>query len=409
MAKDLTREGVFKTIVVFAFPFLISYFLQTLYGLADLFIVGQFNGADTITAVSVGSQVMHMLTVIIVGLSMGSTVLIGRAVGAKDDEGMGKTVGNTVTLFLVISVAVTVILLLLVKPLVLWMFTPEESIVQTEQYLYICFAGIPFITAYNIIGSIFRGMGDSKSPMYFIAVACVFNILLDYLFVGALGMGAAGAAVATVSAQTLSVIFALISVLKRDMGIRLQKTDFRPQKGVIRDILKIGVPVSLQDTFIQFSFLLIAVIANTRGVEAAAAVGIVEKIICILFLIPSSMLSSVSAIAAQNIGAGYHHRARQTLKYGIGLCMASGCLCALVCQIIPESIVGLFTSDPAVIVYGGQYLAAYGIDCIFAGIHFCFSGFFCAYGMSSISFIHNAISVVFVRVPGSYLASVWFP
>lgn len=376
MQKDLTQGSVFKTIVVFAFPFFISYFLQTLYGLADLFIVGQFEGADAIAAVSVGSQVMHMITVVIVGLSMGATVMIGRFVGAKDPKKTAKTIGNTVTLFTLIAIAATLILLCFVKPLVGLMFTPAEAVSQTEQYLCICFAGIPFITAYNIIGSIFRGMGDSKSPMYFIAVACVLNIALDYLFIGSFGMGAAGAALATVLAQTFSVAAAILFVVKRNMGISLSKGDFCLKKTVVGNIMKIGVPVSLQDTFIQFSFLLIAVIANTRGVDVAAAVGIVEKIIGILFLIPSSMLSSVSAIAAQNIGAGYHHRARKTLRYGVGLCVASGCFCALICQFIPETILGLFTAEPQVIVFGAQYLMAYSIDCIFAGNPFLFQRFF---------------------------------
>lgn len=409
MQKDLTQGSVLRTIVVFAFPFLISYFLQTLYGLADLFIIGQFEGAASITAVSVGSQVMHMLTVIIVALAMGATVLIGRAVGAHDSVKLAKTVGNTITLFMTLSLILTVILLLLVKPIVSLMFTPVESVAQTETYLYICFAGIPFITAYNIICSVFRGMGDSKSPMYFIAVACVFNILLDYVFIGLFEMQAAGAALATVIAQTFSVVTALIYVSKKKMGFHLVSGDFKPQKSLIVHILKIGVPISLQDAFIQMSFLVIAMIANTRGVDVAAAVGIVEKVIGILFLIPSSMLASVSAIAAQNVGAGCHDRARKTLKYGIGFCVGSGVFFAVLCQFIPEGIVALFTDDPEVIIFGGQYLMAYAVDCIFAGVHFCFSGFFCAYGYSLISFIHNAISAVFVRIPGTYLASVCFP
>ena len=409
MQKDLTQGSVLRTIVVFAVPFLISYFLQTLYGLADLFIIGQFYGADSITAVSVGSQVMHMITVIIVALAMGSTVLIGRAVGSHDQEKLTKTIGNTVTLFMALAVIITVVLLFLVKPIVSWMFTPAESVAQTESYLYICFAGIPFITAYNIICAVFRGMGDSKSPMYFIAVACIINIVLDYIFIGGFGMKASGAALATVIAQTCSVVIALIYVRKRNRGLRISFSDLRPQKSLILHILKIGVPVSFQDAFIQLSFLVIAMIANTRGVDAAAAVGIVERVIGILFLIPSSMLASVSAIAAQNVGAGYHERARVTLRYGIYFCLGSGVFFATLCQFIPDVIVALFTDDPEVIVFGGQYLMAYAVDCIFAGIHFCFSGFFCAYGYSLISFIHNALSAVLVRIPGTYLASQWFP
>ena len=211
MEKDLTTGSVFKNIVFFSLPYLLSYFLQTLYGMADLFIIGQFNGVDCITAVSVGSQVMHMITVMIVGLAMGSTVTIGKAIGGKKMKQASLTVGNTITLFMGVSVAVTVILLMFVKPIVSVMSTPTEAVSGTGLYLTICFIGIPFITAYNIISSIFRGLGDSKNPMYFIAVACMANILLDYLFIGGLHLGAAGAALGTTLSQTISVMVALIS------------------------------------------------------------------------------------------------------------------------------------------------------------------------------------------------------
>ena len=409
MQKNLTDGSVFRVLLVFSVPFFISYFLQTVYGLADLLIIGRFNGADVITAVSVGSQVMHMITVVIVGLSMGSTVMISRAVGAADTEKTAKAIGNPVVLFMMVSLAVTVLLLLLTDPVIALMSTPAESVAETRRYLLICFSSIPFITAYNILGSVFRGLGDSKSPMYFIAVSCVINILLDLVFIGLLHMTSAGAALATVISQTVSVVIALIAIGKKGIGVSLRKADFRPESKTIGSILKIGVPVSLQDGFIQISFLIITVIANMRGVEAAAAVGIVEKIISVLFLVPSSMLSAISAIAAQNLGAGLHFRARRTLSYGIGICLGYGAVFAVLFQFLQEPVVALFTEDPVVILFGGQYLKAYAVDCMLAGVHFCFSGFFCAYGMSLVSFIHNALSVILIRVPGSYLASKLFP
>ena len=304
MERNLTTGSIWKNIFYFSLPYLLSYFLQTLYGMADLFIIGQFEGAAGTTAVSIGSQVMHMITVIIVGLAMGTTVSIAQAVGAKDKKQASRCTGNTITLFLGVSVVLMVILLLLVKPIVLVMSTPFEAVSGTVAYLTICFIGIPFIIAYNIISSIFRGLGDSKSPMYFIAVACAANIALDYLFMGALHLGPSGAALGTTLSQTLSVILALIAIRKRDTGIRLTRSDLSPQTAVMGQILKIGVPIALQDGFIQIAFIIITIIANRRGLEAAAAVGIVEKIISFLFLIPSSMLSTVSALGAQNIGAG---------------------------------------------------------------------------------------------------------
>ncbi len=408
MKKDLTTGSVFKNIIYFSLPYMLSYFLQTLYGMADLFIVGRFNGTQSITAVSIGSQVMHMLTVMIVGLAMGTTVTVGRAIGEKQNEKAGKAVGNTVTVFLAGSAVLTVILLCLVKPIVSVMSTPAEAVEETRAYLAICFIGIPFITAYNIISSIFRGLGDSKNPMYFIAVACVFNIALDYLFIGYFKMGAAGAALGTTLSQTVSVIVSLVAMKKLNIGIKLQKSDFKPDKKTVGSLFKIGVPVAAQDGFIQISFLIITIIANGRGLTDAAAVGIVEKIIGMMFIIPSSMLSSVSALAAQNIGAKEYGRAKRTLKYAIMLATGFGLVIAVITQFFALNIVGVFEKDPEVISHGAQYLRSYVFDCVFAGIHFCFSGYFCAMERSGISFLHNSISIVFVRIPLAYLMSKMF-
>ncbi len=409
MEKDLTTGSVLKNIVFFSLPYLLSYFLQTLYGMADLFIIGQFNGVDRITAVSVGSQVMHMLTVMIVGLAMGATVTIGKAIGGKKLEQASITVGNTITLFMGVSIVMTILLLLLVKPIVAVMSTPAEAVSETIIYLTICFIGIPFITAYNIISSIFRGLGDSKSPMYFIAIACVANIILDYLFIGGLHLGAAGAALGTTLSQTVSVIVALCVVLGRKTGITLKRQYFKPQMETMGQILRIGIPIALQDGFIQIAFIVITVIANRRGLNDAAAVGIVEKFIGIVFLVPSTMLSTVSALSAQNIGAGKHERASATLRYAIMIAVGFGIIVAVITQFTGKDIVGIFTNDESVIVLGDQYLRSYIWDCVFAGIHFSFSGYFCAYGLSGISFLHNVLSIICVRIPGAYFASLYYP
>lgn len=405
MEKDLTTGSIGKTILCFSLPYLLSFFLQTLYGMADLFIIGQFNKVASTTAVSVGSQVMHMLTVMIVGLAMGSTVMIGRAVGGKDKKSTSLAIGNTVTLFMLVSVISTIVLLALVKPIVAVMSTPREAVSGTVSYLTICFIGIPFITAYNIISSIFRGMGDTKSPMYFVAVACVFNIGLDYLFIGALGLGPMGAALGTTLSQTISVLISFAVIRRKNMLPGITKSDFKPKKDMLGRILKVGFPISIQDGFIQISFIVITVFANRRGLSDAAAVGIVEKLIGILFLIPSSMLSTVSALSAQNIGAGKHERARQTLKYAVFIAVAFGLAASFAMQFMAEPAVSLFTGDKQVILLGGQYMRGYVWDCIFAGIHFCFSGYFCAYGMSNISFIHNLASILCARIPIAYFAA----
>lgn len=409
MERNYTIGSVFKNILIFSLPYLFSYFLQTLYGMADLFIIGQFEGVAGTTAVSIGSQVMHMLTVMIVGLAMGATVSIGQATGANNRKEAASDIGNTVTLFLLLSLVLTVVLLVLVKPVVSIMSTPSEAVNGTIAYLTICFIGIPFITAYNIISSILRGMGDSKSPMYFIAIACVMNIILDYIFMGALHLGPAGAALGTTLSQTVSVAVALIFLIKKEHGLSLHRTDFKPQSPIMGRILKIGVPIAMQDGLIQVAFILITIIANQRGLTDAAAVGIVEKIISFLFLVPSSMLSTVSALGAQNIGAAKPERAKQTLRYAIYLAAGFGIVISILIQFIAEPVVSLFTSDGDAILAGGQYLRGYIWDCFFAGIHFSFSGYFCACEKSGISFLHNIIAIVLMRVPGVYITSKLFP
>lgn len=409
LEKNLTNGSVLKNIAYFSLPYLLSYFLQTLYGLADLFIIGQFEGVASTTAVSIGSQVMHMLTVMIVGLAMGSTVCIGQAVGAGDKKRASAAIGNTMTLFMLLSVVITALLLALVRPIVSVMSTPAEAAEGTRAYLTLCFIGIPFITAYNIISSIFRGLGDSKSPMIFIAVACAANIALDYIFIGIMGLGPAGAALGTTLSQAISVVFSLTVILRKKSGISLERRDLHPQRDTMGRLLRIGVPVAAQDGLIQIAFIVITVIANRRGLDAAAAVGIVEKIISFVFLVPSSMLSTVSALCAQNIGAGKQARAEQTLRYAIIIAVSFGIIIALLTQFISEQAVGLFTPDVIVITLGGQYLRGYIWDALFAGIHFCFSGYFCACGRSEISFIHNISAIALVRIPGVYLTSKLFP
>ena len=409
MKRELTSGSVMKNLLFFSLPYLLSFFLQTLYGMADLLIIGQFGSVADTTAVSVGSQVMHMLTVMIVGLAMGATVNIGQAIGGRDNRRAALFTGNTVTLFMGLSSVLTLLLLVLRRAIVFAVSTPADAAAGTVDYLTICFIGIPFITAYNIISAVFRGMGDSKSPMYFIAVACAANIALDYLFIGVLGMGPAGAALGTTLSQAVSVVISLIVVKLRKTDFALKKADLKPDKQIIGKILKIGIPVAMQDGFIQIAFMVITVIANRRGLNDAAAVGIVEKIIGFLFLVPSSMLSAVSALGAQNIGAQKPERARKTLLYAIFIAAGFGGTVAVIMQFLSGGAVSLFTDSAVVTRLGGEYLRGYAWDCLFAGIHFAFSGYFCACGKSGISFMHNMIAILLVRIPGAYFMSSMFP
>ena len=405
----MTQGSIIGNITTFSLPYMLAYFLQILYGLADLFVIGQYCGVDSTTAVSNGAQVMYMVTVVLIGLAMGTTVLTARAIGAKDPVRTRAVVGNTVTMFAIIAVVLMVVLLCLRGWIVGVMDTPAEALNGMEHYLTICFIGIPFIIAYNIIASIFRGLGDSKSPMYFVAVACVVNIILDYFFIGVLELGAMGAALGTTLSQAASVLFALCYIRRHKGMLDISRSDLRPQRDVIKLILKIGLPIAIQDGFIQISFLAITVIANGRGLVDAAAVGIVEKFIGLVFIVPSAMLSTVSAISAQNIGANKMPRTKQTLRTAMLITSVYGLVVSITLQFIPQVAVGLFTSDSQVLAQGSDYLRGYVWDCIFASIHFCFSGFFTACGYALISFLHNSLSIVCARVPLAWLSSMLYP
>ena len=404
MANDLTQGSILGSIRRFSLPYMLSYFLQILYGLADLVIIGLYCDVDSTTAVSNGAQVMHMFTVIIIGLAMGSTVRIGRAVGAGESRQVSRLIGDTIVLFSLVAIVSTVALLVSDKAIVHLINTPQEAVRGTVNYLAICFAGIPFIISYNIIASIFRGMGDSKSPMWFVAVACVVNIALDFLFIGYLGMGPAGAALGTTLSQVVSVIVAVATVRKRHL---FPKIDLRPDFRSMSDILKVGLPISLQDGFLQVSFIIITIIANSRGLVDAAAVGIVEKFIGLIFIVPSAMLATVSAISSQSFGANKPERARQAMKISIAIAAGFGVVASILFQFIPDFAVSLFTGDSEVIARGAEYLRSYVWDSVLAGIHFCYSGLFTACGCAMISFIHNFISIL-VRVPFAYFASAAF-
>ncbi len=408
-AKDLTKGSILGNIMTFSLPYMLAYFLQILYGLADLYVIGQYCGVDSTTAVSNGAQVMYMVTVVLIGLAMGTTVLTARAVGANDSAKARTIVGNTITMFATIAIVLMAVLLCIRGWIVNIMDTPAEAVEGMNHYLTVCFIGIPFIVAYNILASIFRGLGDSRSPMYFVAVACVVNIALDYLFIGYYGLGAMGAALGTTLSQMASVLFAIVAIRRHRGVVDVACSDLLPKKDIMQSILKIGVPIAMQDGFIQVSFLVITVIANQRGLIDAAAVGIVEKFIGLVFIVPSAMLSTVSAISAQNIGAGNMARAKQTMRTAMMITTSYGLICAVVLQFVPQAAVGIFTDNPQVLAQGADYLRGYVWDCIFAGVHFCFSGFFTACGYSIISFVHNSVSIVCARIPLAWLSSNLYP
>lgn len=409
MTQTTQQQSLKRTFFLFSLPFLFSYFLQTLYGMADLLIMGQFGSTADVTAVSIGSQVMHMVTVMIVGLLMGSTVSIAHAWGAGQKEEVRKAFGTTVLLCLLLSVLLIVLLCPLAGGITSLLGTPAEAAAGCSTYLLICFAGLPFIIFYNMAASVLRGIGDSKTPMFFVIAACLLNIGLDLLFMGPMHLGPAGAALGTTLSQAFSVLLAVLYLLRKDRQLLPAGSEWKPERNLASKILRVGFPVCLQDGLIQIAFLLITVIANSRGLVDSAAVGITEKFISFVFLVPSSLLSTVSALGAQKIGAGQPREAVSILRIALSAAIVFGLSISLLMQVLAPYVISLFSRDPAVITAGGTYLRGYIWDALFAGLHFSFSGYFCAIGKSWLSFIQNSVSAIFFRVPGAWLMSRLFP
>ena len=405
MEKNLTTGSVLKTIIYFALPYLLSYFLQTLYGMADLYITGQFNGVDSITAVSNGSQVMHMLTVIIVGLAMGTTVIIGKAIGGNKLDNAGRAIGNTITLFMGIAIVMTIVFLIAAKLIVLLIGVPQEAVAGTVRYLIICFIGIPFITAYNIISSIFRGLGDSKSPLIFVAVACIVNIAGDLILVAGLHLDAAGAAIATVFAQAVSVVFALLLLFKRNLPFTIKKSDFRINEHCNR-ALKIGLPLALQECLTQISFLALCAFINRLGLEASSGYGVACKIVNFAMLIPSSLMQSMASFVSQNVGAGNEKRARKALFTGIAVGLTIGLIVFVFIMFKGDLLTGIFTTDEAVIQQGYDYLRGFALETIVTAILFSMIGYFNGHDNTVWVMAQGLIQTLLVRLPLAYYMSI---
>ncbi|CDM70271.1 MATE efflux family protein [Clostridium bornimense] len=403
--SNLTKGKISTTLLKFAIPFLFASLLQALYGAADLFVVGQFADSASVSAVAIGSQVMQTITGIILGISMGGTVLIGRRIGEKKHGEAAKAIGSLTVLFIIIAVILTPLMLLATDGAITLMHTPMEAVKYTKEYIIICTLGIPFIIGYNAVSAIFRGLGDSKTPVYFVLIACVINIIVDVVLVGIFKFHAIGAAIATASSQGISFIIALFYIIKRGFSFKITRKDFRLDKESAKCILKVGFPLALQDALINVSFLIITAVINTMGLVASAAVGVVEKIIVFAMLPPTSFGSAVSAMTVQNIGAGERNRTAKVLRYGIIYSLIFGIIATVYSQIYPETLTAMFTNDPEVIKASSQYLMSFSIDCIMVSFVFCINGYLSGMGKSTISLIHSLIATFGFRIPLTLLIS----
>lgn len=399
------QRNIKRTLLKFALPFLGASFLQFLYGAADLMIVGRFADAAGISAVSTGSQVMQAITSLVTGLATGGTVLIGQYVGARRREDVRASIGTMFSLFTLIAIVLTLISALCTNAVVALMRVPAEAVIPARQYLFLCSCGILFITGYNMVSAILRGLGDSRRPMYFILIATVVNIAGDLLLVGVFGMGAAGAAIATISAQALSLILSLLVLRRRDFPFDFKRASFRLHRGRCAKLVSLGAPVAVQNVLVTISFLIITAIVNAIGLNESAAVGVVERIITFAMLAPSAFMAALAAMTAQNMGAGRPDRAGLSLKYGILFCLLCEGAMFILLQLSPVLWMGLFSPEPAVIAHGALYLRTYSFDCITVSFVFCLNGFYSGCGRTGFTMVNNLVSTFAVRVPVVFFVS----
>ena len=406
--QNFTEGRIFAPLIGFALPVLLALFLQTMYGAVDLLIVGQFGGnlADVyVSAVSTGSQLMHSITVVITGLAMGLTVFVGNRIGAGQKQEAGRIIGSGIGLFGILAVALTIITVFTAPLLAQVMHAPKEAFDATVSYIVICSAGSVFIVAYNLVGSIFRGIGDSKMPLITVSIACALNIGGDLLLVAGLGMGAAGAALATVFAQAISVFLSLIIIRRRELPFSFSIKDIRLKGVYIKKILKLGIPIALQDLLVSISFLAIIAIVNSLGLTESAGVGVAEKMCGFLMLVASAYMQSMSAFVAQNIGAAKPERARKALWCGIASSLAVGIVMGYFTFFHGDILAGIFAKDKDVIMAAADYLKAYAIDCLLTSFLFCFIGYFNGCSSTTFVMLQGIIGAFGVRLPVSWLMS----
>lgn len=405
MESRFTQGRILPLLLKFALPVLGALVLQAMYGAVDLLVVGRFDTSAGVSAVSTGSQIMHTITALITGLSMGTTILLGQRIGAGDAKDAGNIIGGGICLFGALGLVITVLVPVFAKPLCALMQAPEEAFSRSVSYVSICAGGALFIVAYNVLGSVFRGMGDSKTPLLSVLIACIVNIFGDLFFVAVLHMGAAGAALATVMAQGISVILCVIIIRRRGMPFPFSLKNVRFHGDVIRRTVRLGAPIALQDLLVSISFLVLLAIVNAIGVTASAGMGVSEKICSFIMLVPSAFSQSLSAFVAQNIGAGRGDRARRSLLYGMLVSFALDCFLAWLAFFHGDLLAAVFTRDSAVIAEGWSYLKAYAIDTLLVAFLFCYIGYFNGCGCTAFVMIQGLAGAFGVRIPVSWLMS----
>jgi len=405
--NNLTEGSVTKQLLKFSIPFLITNLIQAFYNIADTVIVGWFVGADGISGVSIGGQVTMVIMNFVVGLATGGTVLVAQYIGAKRDDDVKSTIGTLLSMLIALAVVITAVMLAFGGTVLSWMQTPAEAFEQALVYLNICIAGNIFIFLYNAISAIQRGMGDSKRPLMFISIACATNVVLDLLLVGVFDMKAAGAAVATIISQALSVIISIAYLSKNGFIFDFKISSFKVDRQKLANIIKVGFPSAVQNVIVGFSFILVTVLVNGFGVNASAAVGIAGKFNSVAILPAAAMSMSIASMAGQNIGAGFYDRAQKTLWTGIRISLVIGLTIFALAQLFPAQIMRMFTTDEAVIQMGVVYLRSFCFDYLMVAVVFCVNGLINGAGHTTFSLINGMLCSIFLRFPMAYLFGIY--
>lgn len=403
--NTLTEGKIYPALIKFTIPFLLSSLLQNLYGTVDLLVIGNFSTKANVSAVATGAEIMSLVTFFLLGLTTGATVLIGQFLGAKQHKTVAEVIGNSIFVFGGISLFMMVVFLFIHPQILMLLNIPPEAEASARTYTMICSMGIPLIVGYNTVCAILRGMGDSISPLKFVFVACVVNIVGDLILSGRLGMGAAGVAVATVTAQGISFLTALLFLKKKGLGIPFSKSDVRFSKHMAKRIITLGIPIGIKSILVNLSFMMITAIINAMGVTYSAAMGVGDKIVGFAFLPQTSFATSISVVVAQNMGAGKPDRARKATIYGMITCVACGFVFFAFSQMFPTVLPSLFTRDVSVQQMCGNYIKAYSYDGILTSVVFCLSSMFTGCGKSTFTMAQDLASTFLVRVPVTYFVS----
>ena len=403
--SDFTQGSILNKMIPFMIPILGALILQAAYGAVDLLVVGQFGTTAGLSAVSTGSQILNLVTFVITQFAMGITVLIARYIGEKSEGQIGELLGGAVTIFAMICVLLFVVMVFFARPLVILMQAPKEAVSLTGTYVRICGSGIIFIVAYNVLAAIFRGFGDSRSPLLFVAVACFVNVIGDLILVAGLHLDAAGAAIATVAAQAVSVALALIILKKKRYGFQIRRQDFRLNRQCKR-LVRVGVPLALQEFLTQMSFLALCAFVNRLGLEASSGYGVACKVVNFAMLVPSALMQSMASFVSQNVGAGKHRRARKSMLTGMGVGLVVGVVVFIVVWIFGDTLTSLFTKNEAVIRKGAQYLRGFAPETIVTAVLFSLVGFFNGYEKTVWVMIQGLTQTLLVRLPFAYVMSI---